>query len=103
MGSTITPARLNNANIDVKTRRQRWNRLMARYCLDNNYTYIPYWLVVDPINDFKYEDVQIDDYNTTTIKKVADNTHPADSGYKKMGDLTYATIKKIAEDIRLGK
>lgn len=103
LGSTITPARLNNANIDVKTRRQRWNRLMERYCLDNNYTYIPYWLVVDPINDFKYEDVQIDDYNTTTIKKVADNTHPADSGYKKMGDLTYATIKKIAEDIRLGK
>lgn len=103
LGSTITPARLNNANVDVKTRRQRWNRLMARYCLDNNYTYIPYWLVVDPINDFKYEDVQIDDYNTTTIKKVADNTHPADSGYKKMGDLTYATIKKIAEDIRVGK
>ena len=103
LGSTITPARLNNANIDVKTKRQRWNRLMERYCLDNNYTYIPYWLVVDPINDFKYEDVQIDDYNTATIKKVADNTHPADSGYKKMGDLTYATIKKLAEDIRLGK
>lgn len=103
LGSTITPARLNNANIDVKTRRQRWNRLMARYCLDNNYTYIPYWLVVDPINDFKYEDVQIDDYNTATIKKVADSTHPAESGYKKMGDLTYATIKKIAEDIRTGK
>lgn len=103
LGSTITPARFNNANIDVKTKRQRWNRLMAKYCLDNNYTYIPYWLVVDPINDFKYEDVQIDDYNTTTIKKVADSTHPANSGYKKMGDLTYATIKKIAEDIRLGK
>ncbi|OQQ79550.1 SGNH/GDSL hydrolase family protein, partial [Ligilactobacillus salivarius] len=103
LGSTITPARLNNANIDVKTRRQHWNRLMARYCSDNNYTYIPYGLVVDPINDFKYDDVPIDEYNQTIIKKVADNTHPADSGYKKMGDLTYATIKKIAEDIRVDK
>lgn len=103
LGSTITPARFKNTNVDVKTRRQEWNNKIQVYCSDNNYTYIPYWLVVDPINDFKYEDVQIDDYNTTTIKKVADNTHPADSGYKKMGDLTYATIKKIAEDIRTGK
>ena len=46
---------------------------------------MPWWLAVDPINDFKYEEVQIDEYNAATIKKVADNTHPADSGYKKNG------------------
>lgn len=103
LGSTITPARYKNANIHVKTRRQEWNDKILNLCLTKGYYYMPWWLVVDSINDFKYEDVQIDDYNTTTIKKVADSTHPADSGYKKMGDLVYAMIKKIAEDIRTGK
>ena len=103
LGSTITPARYKGANVHVKTRRQEWNDKILNFCLTNGYYYMPWWLAVDPINDFKYEEVQIDEYNAATIKKVADNTHPADSGYKKMGDLAYATIKKIAEDIRTGK
>ena len=70
---------------------------MQRLCAENGYTYIPYSLVVDPINDFKFENVQIDEYNSEIIKKVSDNTHPANSGYIKMGDLTYATIKYIAD------
>ena len=103
LGSTITPARYKGANVHVKTRRQEWNDKILNLCLTKGYYYMPWWLIVDPINDFKYEEVQIDDYNAATIKKVADNTHPADSGYKKMGDLAYATIKKISEDIRTGK
>ncbi|UXC64369.1 SGNH/GDSL hydrolase family protein [Ligilactobacillus agilis] len=103
LGSTITPARYKGANVHIKTRRQEWNDKILNLCLTKGYYYMPWWLVVDPINDFKYEEVQIDEYNAATIKKVADNTHPADSGYKKMGDLVYAMIKKVAEDIRTGK
>lgn len=103
LGSTITPARYKGANVHIKTRRQEWNDKILNLCLTKGYYYMPWWLVVDPINDFKYEDVPIDDYNQTIIRKVADNTHPADSGYKKMGDLVYAMIKKVAEDIRTGK
>ena len=103
LGSTITPARYKGANVHVKSRRQEWNDKILNLCLTKGYYYMPWWLVVDPINDFKYEDVPIDDYNQTIIRKVADNTHPSDSGYKKMGDLVYAMIKKVAEDIRTGK
>lgn len=103
LGSTITPARYKGANVHIKTRRQEWNDKILNLCLTKGYYYMPWWLVVDPINDFKYEDVPIDDYNQTIIRKVADNTHPAESGYKKMGDLVYAMIKKVADDIRSGK
>lgn len=101
LGSTITPARYGNSHLDIKTRRQDWNAHLQKYCQQNGYTYIPYALVVDPINDFKYDDVPIDEYNQTIIKKVADSTHPAESGYKKMGDLTYATIKMIAAGMQV--
>lgn len=97
LGSTLTPARYLDENLDIKTRRQEWNEKVQRLCAENGYTYIPYSLVVDPINDFKFENVQIDEYNSEIIKKVSDNTHPANSGYIKMGDLTYATIKYIAD------
>lgn len=99
LGSTIQPARFKNEGIDVKTRRQYWNSLIEKMCKQKGYFYIPYFLVLDPINDFTYEQVAIDDYNSKIIDKVADNTHPANSGYQKMGDLTFAAIKKIASDM----
>ena len=103
LGSTITPARYKGANLYVKTRRQEWNDRILSLCLSEGYTYAPYSLIIDPINDFKYKEESIDDYNTTTIKRVDDNTHPADSGYKKMGDLSYGIVKNLAEDIKQGK
>lgn len=102
LGSTITPARYKGANLHVKTRRQEWNDRILSLCLSEGYTYAPYSLIIDPVNDFKYKEENLDDYNTTTTKRVADNTHPADSGYKKMGDLSYGIIKKLAEDIKTG-
>lgn len=99
LGSTIEPARFANENVHIKTRRQIWNRLMMDFCHEKNCTFLPYWLAVDPINDFTYEEVAVDDYNSKVIEKVADNTHPAISGYTKMGDLTFAAIKKIASDM----
>lgn len=102
LGSTITPARYKGANLYVKTRRQEWNDKILSLCLSEGYTYAPYSLIIDPVNDFKYKEEALDDYNATTVKRVDDNTHPADSGYKKMGDLSYSIIKKLAEDIKTG-
>lgn len=102
LGSTITPARYKGANLYVKTRRQEWNDRILSLCLGEGYTYAPYSLIIDPVNDFKYKEEALDDYNATTVKRVADNTHPADSGYKKMGDLSYSIIKKLAENIKTG-
>lgn len=102
LGSTITPARYKGANLYVKTRRQEWNDRILSLCLSEGYTYAPYSLIIDPVNDFKYKEEALDDYNSITVKRVDDNTHPADSGYKKMGDLSYSIIKKLAEDIKTG-
>lgn len=102
LGSTITPARYKGANLYVKTRRQEWNDRILSLCLSEGYTYAPYSLIIDPINDFKYKEEALDTYNTTIVKRVDDNTHPADSGYKKMGDLSYGIIKNLAENIKTG-
>lgn len=96
LGTPIPPARYKGANDYVKSRRQKWIFKLLDYCHTNGFYFIPYWYVVDPINDFKYKEAQIDEYNATTITRIDDSTHPADSGYMKMGDLTYATIKMIA-------
>lgn len=101
LGTPIPPARYKGANDYVKSRRQKWIFKLLDYCHTNGFYFIPYWYVVDPINDFKYKEVQIDEYNATTITRIDDSTHPADSGYMKMGDLTYATIKMIAAGMQV--
>ncbi len=57
--------------------------------------FVPYFLCVDPENDFPTEKRVIDEYNTDLVDWCTDITHPKKSGYMKLGDMSYNYIKHM--------
>lgn len=60
---------------------------------DNIYL-VPYYLNIDPNNDFNFSQIEVSSRNTNTkIKVASDTVHPSTLGYYKIADVIYSYIK----------